>query len=537
VYPDRLFIQQSPSKLKFPSAKLILKSLGSEIFTQGSEALLTWLNEEPADSKDAFHLTQAVQLIVFAHYLLERCCMTTITPDSQEWALDMFQSLNSTGTPLTAVETFKPQVMDRIRDIEGKYEGSTSSDHFAKVAIYLDDLKNEKDKTSRTDRFLTTFAYANAGEELPRRLSRQSRWLRDTFNRFEDAQEYIRRMGTVAEYLHIVAEFDRNEDDSFSFLQGVEQEQKDLGTFCVLYLADIKNALADPILSIFYDKILIGEGNASSEFIEAAKALSAFFTLWRAPLDSTESIDEVYRQIVGGIYDKKEETWKILPMSWRTDSVSLSANELKKRLQLALLGKYGSKQQWLQKAERGLYYRGAKITVCRFVLFIAAQYSTSDNDVPGVVKPARKKQVRYLTPEKWNVASFREIEHIAPQSNEFGWDSELYKDDQYQLIGNLTLLSKSINSSAKNRSWQAKWLYYKHLEEQDAAELNRLAEANGIELNLSILKKLRESERLDFMESIVNVGIDGNWNAELVQKRTWQICEITWDSLIKWLDD
>jgi len=51
------------------------------------------------------------------YYLLQRCCFTLIEPVSENWAFDMFQSLNATGTPLTALETFKPLVVSLLPQI------------------------------------------------------------------------------------------------------------------------------------------------------------------------------------------------------------------------------------------------------------------------------------------------------------------------------------------------------------------------------------------------------------------------------------
>jgi len=49
-----------------------------------------------------------------------------IEPVSENWAFDMFQSLNATGTPLTALETFKPLVVSLVASNNGGFKGSKS---------------------------------------------------------------------------------------------------------------------------------------------------------------------------------------------------------------------------------------------------------------------------------------------------------------------------------------------------------------------------------------------------------------------------
>ncbi|MEN9251556.1 MAG: DUF262 domain-containing protein, partial [Thermostichales cyanobacterium BF3_bins_165] len=79
----------------------------------------------PEDKK----LCMLVQLFAFCHYLLERCCFTIIQPASDVRAFDMFQSLNATGTPLTAFETFKPLVVNDVESTGNRYKGSSSEKH------------------------------------------------------------------------------------------------------------------------------------------------------------------------------------------------------------------------------------------------------------------------------------------------------------------------------------------------------------------------------------------------------------------------
>ena len=45
----------------------------------------------------------------------------------------MFQSLNATGTPLTAIETFRPLVLNTVKQERNDFGGSEEEKHLSKI--------------------------------------------------------------------------------------------------------------------------------------------------------------------------------------------------------------------------------------------------------------------------------------------------------------------------------------------------------------------------------------------------------------------
>ena len=94
----------------FPTANEIVNKISEEyIWSYSRPELVKIIND--AQETSSLHikvLCSLVKLLAFSHFLLDRCCFTIIVPTSDNWAFDMFQSLNASGTPLTAIETFKP---------------------------------------------------------------------------------------------------------------------------------------------------------------------------------------------------------------------------------------------------------------------------------------------------------------------------------------------------------------------------------------------------------------------------------------------
>ena len=129
------------------------------------------------------YICSLVQLFAFSSYLLKRCCFTIIKPISQVRAFDMFQSLNATGTPLTAIETFKPLVVN-IADSNGQsFKGSNFDKSFTKIEDLMKNLRSASSKNERTNEYLALFSLTYEGKSLLKQFSKQRQWLINQFQK------------------------------------------------------------------------------------------------------------------------------------------------------------------------------------------------------------------------------------------------------------------------------------------------------------------------------------------------------------------
>lgn len=473
-----------------------------------------------------------VQLFAFCHYLLERCCFTLIEPVSDDWAFDMFQSLNATGTPLTALETFKPLVVNFVNSSSGGFKDSKSEQYFAKVDKLLSPLRSASSKNKVTNDYLTLFGSTYNGEKEPsRQFSAQRKWLIEKYNEctsVDDKEEFIRRMGNVATYWENVIKFEPNILSAIPETQGVAEEDRKQAALSVLYLQNAGHKMANTILSRFYALCLRNKPNAANKFVFACKKVAAFFTLWRSALQNT-GLDDVYRKL---LKDK---------MSWERGDSELTVEALKTYFMEVLEEKgIGTKDDWKNKARQYLRYDNAKV-VCKFALFVISHNTISDQSNPGLMKIGTPGSYPYLDSSKWVADDFKSIEHVAPQNPPSGgdWDEALYgSNDDYEQIGNLLLLPTEINSSAGNRRWLEKWIYYRHLAETDPdnlAALRQEAEDNGVNLNDYTINLLKSTSHKHHTKPIVKLGATGEWDKSLVEKRTERICDILWERMHAWL--
>nr|WP_263012216.1 HNH endonuclease family protein [Laspinema sp. D2d] len=157
------------------------------------------------------------------------------------------------------------------------------------------------------------------------------------------------------------------------------------------------------------------------------------------------------------------------------------------------------------------------------------------------MKKGRKNSCSLLDPDQWVSTDFKTIEHVAPQNPDepTNWDKHLYESDNWHRIGNLILLPTEINSSAGNKGWIEKWIYYQHLAEKDPdklASLNEEAKNNGVNLNPSTLDLLKNTSYSHHVTPLVELGAKGLWDKSLVDRRTERICDILWERMHEWLE-
>ena len=82
----------------------------------------------------------------------------------------MFESLNTTGEPLTVLETFRPKVIES-EELD-KYENSDSRKYMRTIEEYLGQFNVAKKRQDETSKLLTSFALAESGKKLPSDSSR-----------------------------------------------------------------------------------------------------------------------------------------------------------------------------------------------------------------------------------------------------------------------------------------------------------------------------------------------------------------------------
>ena len=520
----------------FPSAISILDTFNRiDLWNDNRDSVVDFIKSNDCKTnKISNFLCEYVQVLSICHYLLERCCFTVIQPTDENWAFDMFQSLNATGTPLTAIETFKPRVVNVTEEFGNGFKNSKNEKYFNKIDNLFEDVDTAQQKNTRTKDYLTSFFVAYNGQQVSSHFSHQRKSLIDAFEDRKDTDKQIdfEKKSTFVEFLGNYAEFykfiwlasDKNMTSPFALLNG--KEDSDLASMLICFLRACNHRMAIAVLGNFYDSIQRGRTNATEDFIKAAKAISAYYFLWRASL-SNAGLDVTYREL----FKTDDKSWKY--------EKGITIDELKNHLAVELKEKQISqKSDWISKAKEEFRYGNAPDGVIRLGLLLAAHDTIVDDSKKGIIKKGRDGISNYLCLSKWCSEDLLTIEHVAPQKNDNNWDENIYENKLFQSIGNLTLLCQSLNSSAGNKSWKEKILYYKTVGEKDPSKIQDLkntAKSMGIDLNDETISKLQKSKYSSHIEAIANMNQSDNWNKEIVEMRRDNLLEIIWDRISTWL--
>ena len=475
---------------------------------------------------NSYILSELVQTLAVCHYLLDRCCFTIIQPTDDDWAFDMFQSLNATGTPLTAIETFKPTVVNTIDNLPNKqFKDSISDIYFKKLEVFLSEATTAQQKNKRTNDYLTSFFIAYDGRTMSTHFSYQRKVLNEVYSAFdslEQKESFVKRMGNYAEFYKEWLSYDGKNNAKFHLVG--DAYESDLASMLILFLKSSKHKMAITVLGSMYN--LIQENNLENGaelFIESVKLIAAYYFIWRSAYPNA-GLDTTYRDFF------KNNTFSIDSLRSYIRSI-LAKKEIE------------NKDGWKALAKNYLKYDSTGNDVIRLAILASAHDTIPDNNHIGSLKLGRHGCAPYLTIEKLMSQWLKTIEHIAPQTNKENlWDTSLYEPTTkiFQSIGNLTLLPQDLNSSAGNKGWREKLLYYQTVAEKDPAKIQSLedkASELGIQLNSNTVDLLKSSQFSKHLEAISCIPYEIDWNRQIVEDRTEAMLDIIWERIAKWIFD
>lgn len=474
------------------------------------------------------------RLVILANYLLLRVTVAVVTAKREEYGFDMFEALNTTGEPLTAIETFKPRVIQAEGLVDWKTSPSKVS--FDRVDAHLDRQgSGSTDKRqSATSALLIPFALAQDGKRLGKRLNEQRQYLRTSYDEHSAPDGKRAFMATLAQVVAF-------SDGPWAAAREVEDLQSsELAKQAALGVAALERGGHDIViapLSRYYAayRLTTGEGERAEklrEFLEAARTCAGFYGLWRAGQSGTGGIDDVWRTAMQG-----DGTLKPLARKQgRLEDVPPVA-DLRKFLQERLTAKLGDRDSWIRRAS--VQPIAGYNALTRFLLLAAGNDTVPDEASPGLVKRGRDGIAPLLDLARWNDESSLTVEHVAPQNPADGanWDRAIYDTpDMVNCLGNLTLLPVKENASVGNRDWTLKRLLYRcysssTLDEADA--LLTQAAAEGLEISEDSQQIVQKARYLPLVKALSEH--EAEWDAAFVATRSERLAGLAYDTLATWL--
>ena len=492
---------------------------------------------ETDKTKKEYAATATYQLLLLTYYLLRRSGVNRLQPTHEEWGFDMFQALNATGTPLTVMETFLPQVMQAENNAGTDWDTCPSRYTMDDTLELFNVTGTNEQKNLRTNELLGTFSLCYDGTKLGNKFSDQRRWMTHVYEKelssIQEKREFLRKLSRTSSFYFYA--WYMEETTAPNHINGLEGHSGgELASLLIQYLRSAKSKMSATILTRFHSQAL-DDPIKFNELIEAAKACAAFFTLWRS-CNSTSGLDDIYRKYFKG----NSGSITVDKHNWKSHPKPVTISSLKEYF-LTVLDNKGltTKDDWIQESEHFLSYTEQK-TICRFILFITGHDRVADTEKPGLTAAGSLGSCELLKLKHWVNKDYKSLEHIAPQNLSSGnkWDPSIYNKGFANHIGNLTLLPIELNNIVDNKEWAVKFLYYSHIGVREKARLEELksdAQEQGVVLSKKATNILSKTKYNCTIEPILEVRKSGSWDADLIERRTHQIKELAWDKLISWL--
>ena len=482
-----------------------------------------------------------VRLLLFSSYFMQRVVLTRVESQDEEYAFDMFDSLNTTGDPLTALETCKPLVVAFENANGNGYSGSASQESWETLdGILHTSYPAPSKRQDESKRLLTSFALYLEGEKLPLDASSQRYYLRDRFRKAErenaeTARGFVRALKDLAEFRSQYWETQAIDSLGVSALGAADSDGLRL---CLRFIADMKTTLAIPVLARYWTEF--GDSDHSRTFLRATMAVAAFLALRRASTGSTAGIDTDFRRLMK---ERPPSGSDPLSKGRLLGNELMPVDELQQELRRLLQHEgieLANMDTWLKRAaevEAGLR---SPQPLNRFLLFAAHHNARSAKAQPGLLTKddaVPGSDVNFLTHKHWIQPEYATVEHVAPRSNPgTGWDPGIYRrQGTKHLLGNLVLLPEKENQAIGNAPWDKKKAFYSALASSDRSEREAFleeADKKGYGFGRKTENLLRGQERLHMLDPIVEVP---EWTESLVLERTRNILSLAWAEVSPWL--
>ena len=346
-------------------------------------------------------------------------CLICITgKNSEDFAINLFNTLNTTGQPLTAFEVLKSELYTINKDLSKEIDNIQSKI----IKLYTFERKKIVTHTGKLLLYLALYR-GDFKEEYGYTLSdtkfkNQRSYLKQVLNK-KTADQLVKDIKTINNFYS--ENWLRLDSNSLSKLLKNDDEQ-----VCFQFLSELKHERVLPILIRFYKKNTASMG-------KCVKICTAFSSLWRAYHDGGASgIDNIYKDISQKIQD------------FKTESLNNKLKEMfLKRLPSENIKQ--AKETWIQKLKTSAIYKNK--TLSKFLLFLAYNQKHFDKKQMTLKKG---KGINILNIHHWqNNLDYQTIEHIIPKSNSM-------VIGHIHTLGNLTLLPQTLNSSVGNKDFSKK---------------------------------------------------------------------------------
>ena len=395
----------------------------------------------------------------------------------EDMALDIFVSLNTSGTPLTVLEQVRPTVFraakEEIADSDTKIKDSKLITEFNKVQkTYLSGEENTKpeykaikldQQTAEVGRLLISFMhyYGADADQITGSESKQREFLIENLegdDKSEKKPDFDEKL-TFLKELWKLADFKRKywnkEINSRSSLKN--QFQNDINSseeafFYLRILKETKFELVIPMIHKFEQDLLKTlEKNRDKDVIREAEktfnqniiTLSLFTMVYRMAHEDTAGIDDQFKKAMKKLNMDFKSTRK---------NIKVSNDDLRKRLSTVLEANKVAKNNdsegfklWYNRVKDKNMYKGPKNKFfVKAINRIVSKYSSCDEEghLHYSRNTASSEEIGF---KDLYVHGFKTIDHVIPQNHAKDIADDAIEQELIHTFGNLSTVPKEIN--------------------------------------------------------------------------------------------
>jgi len=471
--------------------------------------------------------SKLLRLLILGSYLLKRVVLAKIICENDDYAFDVFEALNTSGTELDATETFPPLI---IRDLTlAKYGASKQKEHLDRINTLLVYREAGKNRQSFAKTIVISFALAETGEKISKRRSEQQKLLsKYAKSHSGNTNPLVANFRRVADLSDIKSQ----SQPEFDFGQISASDLSDL-QLAFKFFNDLKHDIVIAPLARFYAETFNSQGSNSTaidNFVSATKAAMAFSILWRCKSGGADGIDSKYRGLMSG-----DSSFTGIARA-KNNPVDLTT--FKKRLSELLSQRYADKNTFINASKRTSFYKTKTIGK---ILLLASHHDAAVGTT-GDLSVGVNGLNEYLTFRKYTDKLSQEIEHIAPQSPKGTgaiWDNNIYdKDiDLVHSLGNLTFVSKDANLKLGNHNWAHKKVLFKSLSVATKPEAQWEFD-NAISNGIEFTDPEGVAEFIDkyvYVPQFVSLSKFESWTEQTINDRTENLLDLAYQRLSGWL--
>lgn len=502
------------------------------------------IRELPDDCVKTLKTEKQLELaraVVLSAYALRRVFFVATETTNEGLAFDIFESLNTTGQPLTAYETFKPDVI-QFENAQKGYKDSLSAEYLGEIDGILRTVTNSPRKESLTSEILVAFALSETGDKLSRKIRDQRTYLRSEFGApdlsVDDKRGFSGRMMEAAVWLAT-----EKSDKKWTLRRLLEEvigsdggvvpeEEVEGADFCLDFINAASHKISRGVFLRFYHAAKHAPAEEKMqkciELLRAIKATAAFFALFRGIGGRSSRVERCHRGIMGGVEEFPADKFPELPFC-HSGKKAPNLQVLQRAFGYYLNAKGGVKcaDDWVKKSAEIPLYEDEK-DVAKFLVMVASNNTDMDDDAPGCIKPVNPGvHPRIIASGSWKKEDHETVEHIVPQSKA----SQLGVGNPH-CLGNLTLLSKRANSILGADEWEKRQPIYFALSAKTPAETEKAKKATaflgkGEQVYLLQKRYLPMTRTLAFCEEFTNSE---------VESRHRNLAKLAWETLAEdWL--